>query len=497
MARCRHHVRWWMMAMVSMAWMAMNGTGTGRGGVLGAPLAWKEEKEPSRERWNGHVVEGKVQQTHPQSEPKGSTRTAQVEEVASMHTRPGFEQSKPHPGNEQARQTDGGKVPETTRMEPGLPVLLWHGMGDTCCNPHGAYGLAKDIAKVTRAPVRSVMLGNDPEQDKNQGFFGNVVQQVKAVCDAIAKDPVLQGKHGFHAVGFSQGGQFLRYLVETCSHARVRTLVTLGGQHGGVSAPPGCAFLEQETVQDTSKPATPILEGESHRLCQWADNMIRYGAYLPWVRDHVVQAQYFRDPQRLEDYLEKNIFLPDANNEKEEKNPTYAERMKALERFVMVRFMNDTTVVPRDSSWFAEEMPDGKVVPYSKTQAYAEDWIGLRTLDESSRLTYAEVEGKHLQFSREWFVEQIVEKYLAPTNKTQEGSGFFQAAPAFTKQGLNPKATGTSAELDLQALPVPLPKDGPERGPQAFKGGKGYVKDPMRPQGPGDPTDSLAQAAAW
>lgn len=390
------------------------------------------------------------------------------------------------------------KEPTAREAELGLPVLVWHGMGDTCCNPHGAYGLASDIAKVTGAPVRYVKLGTDAEQDKYRGFFGNVVQQVKEVCKAIGSDPILQGKRGFHALGLSQGGQFLRYLVETCPDARVRTLVTLGGQHGGVSAPPGCAFLQEETnkAQMDDESSTTKMKGESHRWCQSTDTLIRYGAYLPWVRDHVVQAQYFRDPQSLEEYLEKNIFLPDANNEKIEKNPVYAVRMKKLERLVLVRFMNDTTVVPRDSSWFAEETPEGKVVPYAKTKAYAEDWIGLRTLDESNRLVYAEVEGEHLQFSLEWFVNRIVEKYFAPTNQTSPGSKQRHAGLPLSKEMSDTQGLDALSSFDIQALHVPLPNDGFLSSPRAFKGRQGVSMDPMRLEELEFSSDGILQAVA-
>lgn len=388
--------------------------------------------------------------------------------------------------------------PTTRETEPGLPVLVWHGMGDTCCNPQGAFGLASYIANVTGAPVRYVKLGTDTEQDKYQGFFGNVVEQVKEVCKAIKSDPILQGKRGFHALGLSQGGQFLRYLVETCPEAHVRTLVTLGGQHGGVSAPPGCEFLQEETneAQLDEGLSSPKLKGESHRWCQSTDTLIRYGAYLPWVRDHVVQAQYFRDPRRLEEYLEKNIFLPDANNEKEAKNPVYAMRMKKLERLVLVRFMNDTTVVPRDSSWFAEETPEGKVIPYAKTKAYAEDWIGLRTLDESNRLVYSEVEGEHLQFSLEWFVGQIVEKYFAPSNQTSPGLKQLDAGLPLSDERSNTQGEDALSKFDIQALHVQLPDDEALLGPRAFKGRHGDSMDAMGWEVLDSSADGILQAAA-
>ena len=44
-------------------------------------------------------------------------------------------------------------------------------------------------------------------QDEEHGYFGNVNEQIDQVCDKIAADPNLAD--GYHAMGFSQGGQFL------------------------------------------------------------------------------------------------------------------------------------------------------------------------------------------------------------------------------------------------------------------------------------------------
>ena len=44
-------------------------------------------------------------------------------------------------------------------------------------------------------------------QDELNGYFKNVNDQVEEVCTKIQADPLLA--NGYHAVGFSQGGQFL------------------------------------------------------------------------------------------------------------------------------------------------------------------------------------------------------------------------------------------------------------------------------------------------
>ena len=62
-------------------------------------------------------------------------------------------------------------------------------------------------------------------------FFKNLFQIVDA-CIQITNDKNLQ--NGFNAIGFSQGSQFLRALVQRCPEAKVKNLITLGGQHQGM-----------------------------------------------------------------------------------------------------------------------------------------------------------------------------------------------------------------------------------------------------------------------
>ena len=50
--------------------------------------------------------------------------------------------------------------------------------------------------------------------------------------------------------------------------------------------------------------------------------------------------------------------------------------------------------------------------PPQESPIYTEDRIGLKTLDESGRLHLMAVEGNHLEFSRQWFIDEIINVYL-------------------------------------------------------------------------------------
>lgn len=89
-----------------------------------------------------------------------------------------------------------------------LPVVLWHGMGDTCCFPFSLGSIKKLIEEHTNGTyVRSLQIGANIVLDYESGFFIHPNKQVDYVCQQLAEDEKLA--NGYNAIGFSQGGQFL------------------------------------------------------------------------------------------------------------------------------------------------------------------------------------------------------------------------------------------------------------------------------------------------
>ena len=305
----------------------------------------------------------------------------------------------------------------------------------------GIRGIGELIAReIPGTHVHSVMLGSNPAEDAYRGFVGDVNAQVESQCETLALDARLAG--GFHAIGFSQGGQFLRALAQRCGdRLNVRSLITLGGQHQGVAAPPRCggdataaaAAAEEEEEEDDGEEEED--DGASSAsvgaLCRAMTDAIARGAYARFTRDRIVQAQYFKDANDLASYRKHNPFLPDVNNElvddggEETRNETYRRNLLRLEKLVLFKWTDDTVVVPRESSWFgtyAENDRGGAIVPLREQRMYAEDWLGLRALDEAGRLKLLEIPGDHMTFTREWFVTNVIDAHL------REGGGFKGAA---------------------------------------------------------------------
>ncbi|CAG8553041.1 7852_t:CDS:2 [Cetraspora pellucida] len=258
-------------------------------------------------------------------------------------------------------------------------------MGDTCCNPDSMGKIQETINDVLPGIYTySIMIGKDESEDKKSSFFGNINEEVNSVCEKLKADENL--KYGFNAIGFSQGGQFLRAYVQRCNDPPVYNLITFGSPHNGVSDIPGCE--------------------KNDGWCRLMRSIASQGAYSGYVRDHVIQAQYFKDPLRLELYLKKNIYLPDINNELEVKNETYKKNLVTLNKLVLIRFTEDTTLKPRDTA------VKGNVVPVREQKLYKEDWIGLKTLDEAEKIVFKDCEGSHMTIELNYFREEVVVPYL-------------------------------------------------------------------------------------
>jgi len=277
------------------------------------------------------------------------------------------------------------------------PVVLWHGMGDTCCDPLSMGSIKRFIEKqLPGVYVLSLEIGNNIVEDEANGFLMNVNDQIIEAHSKIANDTQLA--QGFNAIGFSQGGQFLRAYVQRYNDPPVYNLISVGGQHQGVFGFPRCP-------------------GANETLCEIVRKLLNLGAYDSLVQDHVVQAEYWQDPLNEDEYLEYSVFLADINNNHATKNETYKENLLTLQNFVMVQFLNDTMVQPKESEWFGfyNAGQDKSVYTLQESQLYQEDWLGLQEMDTQGKLTFLATIGDHLQFTEEWFITNIITPFLKNT----------------------------------------------------------------------------------
>ncbi|KAJ1937096.1 hypothetical protein EC988_007992 [Linderina pennispora] len=245
--------------------------------------------------------------------------------------------------------------------------------------------------------VHSVRIGNSENADQNAGFFGNLNTQLGQVCNDLAGIPELH--QGVNMIGFSQGGLFLRALVQRCTWLQPKVLLTFGSPHMGVAKVPECT-------------------DPSSAMCRWMRQLASKGVYSWYIRDHVVQAQYFKDPARLSQYLQYSIFLPDINNELDEKNEQYKKRLSSLERLVLVQFSEEQMISPPGSAWFGFTDEDGNDIPVQNTTMYKEDWLGLRKLHQANKVEFEMIDGPHMSIAED-VLRGLVSKHFAANKDSQ------------------------------------------------------------------------------
>ena len=347
------------------------------------------------------------------------------------------------------------------QQQKQLLIVLVHGMGDTCCNPLSLGKIESLLAEEedteetnTNKKVISIKFGRNSMSDFISGFIGDAFSLVKDFgCAQLrnAKEEMMMMHRDFEStekknddkvetilLGFSQGGVFARAMVETCED-EVNALITFGAPHSGVWKFPGC-----------DKMANAL----SRKWCEYSRKVASKAAYSKMLKSKSVQASYFRDvsdAKRFEQYVRSGSLLSVINGEDDGSDDDDARgegaafpstikkqnrraKMCNLDVFAMFSFEKDEVVVPRDSAVFSDapsvpfEYPEEKsseLLNVRETKFYLneEDGLCLRELDEKNRMKIDVVpDAHHMQFSLEWFTENVIDKYIvaAPEKREEE-----------------------------------------------------------------------------
>ncbi|RHY03207.1 hypothetical protein DYB36_007904 [Aphanomyces astaci] len=186
---------------------------------------------------------------------------------------------------------------------------------------------------------------------------------------AAAFYPVVM-MHGMNDAGHNGHMERMRHVV---SDALDGGLIVRGYIHR-FNDPPVIGFLACHS---------PLAGIGSLPICNPADFLCRHlnkffgaFAYSSELQRQLAQSNFYRDPTRIPEYLERVKYLPDINNEHAVKNATYKANFASLRQLIMVRALQDT-----QTTW------------------YQGDTFGLKTLHTTGRLTMYETPGNHLQFS--------------------------------------------------------------------------------------------------
>jgi palmitoyl-protein thioesterase len=207
-------------------------------------------------------------------------------------------------------------------------------------------------------------------------------------CQKIANDKNFAGE--FNVIGLSQGGLLARYIAEECDMpGKVRNVVTLGGPHMGVAKVPHC------------------YDGV---MCEIVNLVADKLVYSSWAQDWIAPAGYFRDVNEYTEYEKKSVFLPALNNE--HSSTAYSDLRKdqfsSVNSVLLGMFSEDTMIYPKETAWFQGLDKNGKVQPLEDSDFYKQDYIGLKALNETGKITWSEIKGDHLQFTTEYIKDTVI-----------------------------------------------------------------------------------------
>jgi len=225
------------------------------------------------------------------------------------------------------------------------PVVILHGLESSS---EKMLPLCEWLGDTFSKKVINLEIGNG----EKTSLYTPLPDQLDELCDTIYKTKELE--NGFDFIGISQGGLLARGYVEQCNDYSVHNLITLVSPHGG-------AFIK-------------------HNL----NNNVMYSDFS---QKHLSFAGYWRNPTLLNVYLDKSVYLPYINNEKEHsQRDKYRNNVENLSNFIMVWSPNDDIVYPPESGKFSFLDKYMNIIPIENTELYKKDMLGLKFLNDNERL---------------------------------------------------------------------------------------------------------------
>lgn len=231
------------------------------------------------------------------------------------------------------------------------PVVLMHGIES---HSENLADLANWVAVTFNRSVFNVELGDGDSYSTDTPMW----QQIDAFNDAVVNNTALL--EGFDFIGISQGGLIGRGYVSRYNSPPIANLITLVSPHGGV----------------------------------YDKNLGFIDFYSPIAQSTLSFAGYWRDPTQLVKYHLFSSFLPALNGEKPLKRN---KALQSLANFAMVFSPNDEIIKPPSSGIFETFNEDLSVLPLENNPIYTNDWIGLKVLNETSRLHTHQTNCTHVE----------------------------------------------------------------------------------------------------
>ncbi|GMH65302.1 hypothetical protein TrST_g9549 [Triparma strigata] len=281
-----------------------------------------------------------------------------------------------------------------------LPIVVAHGMGDSCFNS-GMKSITKAAGAKVGAYSTCIPTGDSRIKDTINGFLLNMDASVDVFAEGVKNDPELAD--GFNAFGLSQGNNLIRGYIQKYNgvegYPTANTFMSICGINAGVGAFPNC------------NPEGKVIGG----ICEGITEILGDLAYNSFVQNILFQANYFRDPSKTDsDKYKKYSQLAQWENEGDDVDASRNEKFAMTSQYVWVLGTEDTVVWPREGEqWRAmdPEDPFGTLLQWNETKWYKEDTFGLATADAANKHNFESFDGQHIQFTQDELMGWL-EKYF-------------------------------------------------------------------------------------
>ncbi len=283
---------------------------------------------------------------------------------------------KPKP----SQNHDANFAIEQNKFKPivNTPIVLMHGVNTDSSSLDYIVSLLEET--FPDKFILNVEIGDG----KETSLYTPMFEQVDMFNNVVKSTPELSD--GFHLIGFSQGTLITRGYIELYNKPPVINYLSLAGPQAGQF---GVPFIN-----------IPVL-----------DFILSGLDYLSPFQEMLAPGQYWKNPNLLELYTARSMYLAIINNERTF-NQTFYNNFVSINKLVLVYSTNDKVIHPPISGWFGFYDKDMNIQTFNETNLYLSDLFGLKKLEKENKIVFYQTEFEHHEHSDEIATEFIKENLI-------------------------------------------------------------------------------------
>lgn len=128
-------------------------------------------------------------------------------------------------------------------------------------------------------------------------------------------------------------------------------------------------------------------------------------------QNFLTPATYWHDLSEQR-YQKCSTFLAILNNVREI-NVDYVNNLQSLNKLVLVKYENDQSVIPNESTFFGYWDINQTPINLEDSRMYQEDRLGLKLMNDKGQLVFLTCpDSAHLEMIEPWFYENVIPYFM-------------------------------------------------------------------------------------